>query len=538
MNTLITHTKTKEEKYMSYLENLETVARKDLLLPKDTIDYLNDVYKVCDTFILQHFGFNTRDYYFNFIDNSSLKIGSLLEIKTKCLPLYDHVLREKILSGADIMELYKFANRNKRWDYMTSEERNRYMKFEDPDIEDSQDTKGIVKNFANEHPFQSILNSVNTCEYADIIQVFLTFLNSNYLNGSCDYLMAIDVLSGGQFTKTVSDLYMYMINIHDLFRYIKVYQVSKDITEKIKSKIYPLCDVYRNEIVDKAAHILAVIGRHADTDAIPENITEDELIYYVSKLKMLRANIEKVDNERGEFLSEIDTDLFNYYHSHETFHVRAGNIPPSFEDTDDQLRRKFKRVFNLVHKEIRKYDLKIYKSIYELMFEMADTSINNCSKLPGAKYYTIDDKEDERDPFSLERFDQPNFKLHVHYVPISKDATRSKSVVKRMNEYRDRRAFNPLTPNFVEGFADIPSNYIPMDMKDIYVDGVEYKFTNDDIVDRDITPDGFSYSKTRPMQSSEFESTLGMQSISYYPKDEFGEPDRSTWEPRRNNWNQ
>ena len=90
----------------------------------------------------------------------------------------------------------------------------------------------------------------------------------------------------------------------------------------------------------------------------------------------------------------------------------------------------------------------------------------------------------------------------------------------------------------MEGFADIPSNYIPMDMKDIYVDGVEYKFTNDDIVDRDITPAGFSYSKTRPMQSSEFESTLGMQSISYYPKDEFGEPDRSTWEPRRNNWNQ
>ena len=33
-------------------------------------------------------------------------------------------------------------------------------------------------------------------------------------------------------------------------------------------------------------------------------------------------------------------------------------------------------------------------------------------------------------------------------------------------------------------------------------------------------------------------STLGMQSISYYPKDEFGKPDRSTWEPRRNNWNQ
>ena len=40
------------------------------------------------------------------------------------------------------------------------------------------------------------------------------------------------------------------------------------------------------------------------------------------------------------------------------------------------------------------------------------------------------------------------------------------------------------------------------------------------------------------IQTSEFESTLGMHSISYYPKDEFGEPDRSTWEPRRNNWNQ
>ena len=523
MNTLITHTKTKEEKYMSYLENLETVARKDLLLSNDTISYLNEVYTVCDKYILQHYGFNTRDYFTDFISNYNREIGFLLEIKTKCLPLYDHVLREKILDGTDIRGLYKFARDSKRWDYMTTEERDRYIKFEDPDIS----TKTIINNFASQHPYQSILNTVNTCNYTEIMQVFLSFLNDR----NCAYLMAIDVLSGGQFTKTVEAVYMYLTNIHDLFRYLRVYRVSKDSMEKIKTKIYPLCDAYRDEIIDKVVHILAVIGRHADTDAIPENITEDELMHYASLLKLLKNRTPDEDH-----IYDINTDYYGLS-ADSVFYIRTGTIAPTFEDVNDRLRMKFKRVLSLVCKEIRKCDLKIYKSIYELMFDLADTSINNCSNLPGEKYFTIDDKKCD-DLFSLERFDQPNFKLHVHCVPISKDTTRSKSVVKRMNEYRDRRAFNPLTPNFVEGFADIPSNYIPMDMKDIYVDGVEYKFTNDDIVDRDITPAGFSYSKTRPMQSSEFESTLGMQSISYYPKDEFGEPDRSTWEPRRNNWNQ
>lgn len=523
MNTLITHIKTKEEKYMSYLENLETVARKDLLLSNDTISYLNEVYTVCDDYILRHYGFNTRDYFTDFISNYNREIGFLLEIKTKCLPLYDHALREKILDGTDIRGLYKFARDSKRWDYMTSEEHDRYIKFECPDI----DTKTIIKNFASQHPYQSILNTVNTCSYTEIMQVFLSFLNDR----DYAYLMAIDVLSGGQFTKTVEDVYKYLTNIHDLFRYLKVYRVSKDSMTKIKTKIYPLCDAYRDEIVDKVVHILAVIGRHSDTDAIPENITEDELMHYVSLLKLLKNRTPDEDH-----IYDIDTDYYGLY-TDSVFYIRTGTIAPTFEDVNDRLRMKFKRVLSLVCKEIRKCDLKIYKSIYELMFDLADTSINNCSNLHGEKYYTIDDKKCD-DLFSLERFDQPNFKLHVHYVPISKDETRNKSVVKRMNEYRDRRAFNPLTPNFVEGFADIPSNYIPMDMKEIYVDGVEYKFTNDDIVDRDITPVGFSYSKTRSVRSNDFEATSGMQSISYYPKDEFGEPDRSTWEPRRNNWNQ
>lgn len=506
---------------MSYLDNLETVRKKDILLPDESKEYLHDVYTVCDKYITKHHEYTLWDYYLKYIDDDIGEIAAMLEIQTLCLPLYDSVLKEKILDGTDIGGLYKFAINSNRWNYMTLEERDRYMKFKDPAKEDRAD---IINNFIDRNPYQSILAPY---DYVEIMQVFLSIIQ-----GDTKSLIAIDILTGGQFAKTVEAFYLYLANIHDLFRYLKVYQVSKDSMKEIKSKIYPLCDAYRDMVVDKVAHMLAIIGRHVDVDAIPGNITETQLEEYISSLKLIK-NYTDFDGR----ITEVD-EYYDSLYVYNMFYVRTGNIPPSFEDTDDQLRRKFKRVLNLVHKEIRKYDLKIYKSIYELMFEMADTSINNCSKLPGAKYYTIDDKEDERDPFSLERFDQPNFKLHVHYVPISKDATRSKSVIKRMNEYRDRRAFNPLTPNFVEGFADIPSNYIPMDMKEIYVDGVEYKFMNDDIVDRDITPAGFSYSKTRPMQSSEFESTLGMQSVSYYPKDEFGEPDRSTWEPRRNNWNQ
>lgn len=506
---------------MSYLENLETVRKKDLLLPDESKEYLHDVYNICDKYITKHHECTLRDCQLDYIDINDFESSVLLEIQTLCLPLYDPVLKEKILDGTDIGGLYKFAYNTNRWNYMTLEERDRYMKFKYPVKEDRAD---IINNFIDRNPYQSILASY---DYVEIMQVFLSVLQ-------CDArsLMAIDVLTGGQLAKTVEAIYLYLVNIHDLFRYLRVYQVSKDSMECIKSKIYPLCGEYRDMVVDKVAHMLAIIGRHADVDAIPGNITETQLEEYISSLKMIKT-YKDFDGRT--------TEVDKYYDSsyvYEMFYVRTGNIPPSFEGANDQLRKKFKRALNLVRKEIRKYDLKIYKSIYELMFDIADTSITNCSKLPGAKYYTIDDKEDEVDPFSLERFDQPKFKLHVNYVPISKDTTRNRSVIKRMREYRDRRAFNPLTPNFVEGFAYIPSNYIPMDMKEICVDGVEYKFTNDDIVDRDITLVGFSYSKPRSVRSNDFETTSGMQSVSYRPLDEFGEPDRSTWEPRRNNWNQ
>lgn len=521
MYTLITHTKNKGGKYMSYLENLETVRKKDLLLPDESKEYLHDVYNICDKYIKKNHDHDLWHYYLRYIDDNIGEISAMLEIQTLCLPLYDHVLKEKILNGTDIGGLYKFAYNTNRWNYMTLEERNRYMKFIDPVKEERAD---IINNFIDRNPYQSILAPY---DYVELMQVFLSIVQNDTKS-----LIAIDILTGGQFAKTVEAIYLYVSSIHDLFRYLKVYQISKDSMKEIKSKIYPLCDAYRDMVVDKAAHMLAIIGRHADVDAIPGNITETQLEEYISSLKLIKTYTD-FDGRT----TEVD-EFYDSLYVYNMFCVRTGNIPPSFEDTDDQLRKKFKRVLNLVRKEIRKYDLKIYKSIYELMFEMADTSINNCSKMPGAKYYTIDDNKYKAYPCSLERYYLPEFKLHVHYVPISKDTNRSKSVIKRMNEYRDRRAFNPLTPNFVEGFADIPSNYIPMDMKEICVDGVDYKFTNDDIVDRDITPVGFSYSNPRSVRSNDFEMTSGMQSISYYPKDEFGEPDRSTWEPRRNNWNQ
>ena len=506
---------------MSYLDNLETVRKKDILLPDESKGYLHDVYNICDKYITKHHDHNLWDYYLKYIDNNSGEITAMLEIQTLCLPLYDPVLKEKILDGTDIGGLYKFTYNTNRWNYMTLEERNRYMKFTDPVKEERAD---IINNFIDRNPYQSILAPY---DYVEIMQVFLSIVQNDTRS-----LIAIDILTGGQFAKTVEAIYLYLSNIHDLFRYLKVYQVSKDSMEYIKSKIYPLCDAYRDMVVDKVAHMLAIIGRHADVDAIPGNITETQLEDYIGSLKMIKT-YEDFDRRT----TEVD-EFYDSFYVYNMFYVRTGNIPPSFEGTTDQLRKKFKRILSLVRKEVRNCDLKIYKSIYELMMDIANTSITNCSKLPGAKYYTIDDNKYKDYPCSLERFYQPDFKLHVHYVPISKDDTRSKSVIKRMNEYRDRRAFNPLTPNFVEGFADIPSNYIPMDMKEICVDGVEYKFTNDDIVDRDITPVGFSYSKPRSVRSNDFETTSGMQSVSYRPLDEFGEPDRSTWEPRRNNWNQ
>ena len=48
---------------MSYLDNLETVRKKDLLLPDESKGYLHDVYNICDKYITKHHDHNLWDYY-------------------------------------------------------------------------------------------------------------------------------------------------------------------------------------------------------------------------------------------------------------------------------------------------------------------------------------------------------------------------------------------------------------------------------------------------------------------------------------------
>lgn len=82
---------------------------------------------------------------------------------------------------------------------------------------------------------------------------------------------------------------------------------------------------------------------------------------------------------------------------------------------------------------------------------------------------------------------------------------------------------------------------IAMDPKSVYVDGKEYKFKNDalsNIPELLEPPTHEWYHMTLDAIADRADRSCGMQSMSYFPTDEFGEPDRSDWEPRRNNWNQ
>ena len=80
---------------MSYLDNLETVRKKDLLLPDESKEYLHDVYNVCDKYITKHHEYTLWDYYLKYIDDDNGEIAATLEIQTLCLPLYDTDIKER-----------------------------------------------------------------------------------------------------------------------------------------------------------------------------------------------------------------------------------------------------------------------------------------------------------------------------------------------------------------------------------------------------------------------------------------------------------
>ena len=87
---------------------------------------------------------------------------------------------------------------------------------------------------------------------------------------------------------------------------------------------------------------------------------------------------------------------------------------------------------------------------------------------------------------------------------------------------------------------NLTRNLVPGQMYQA-VDGKEYKFKNEPMSDmRELLepPTREWRHMSLAAIADRADRSCGMQSVSYFPMDEFGEPDRSTWEPRRNNWNQ
>lgn len=539
MYTLITHIKTKEEYYMSYLDNLTDVPRGCVILSKPSIEYLKEVFEECERFIRTNY-----QYYLNaryYIDDHLLQIDGLIDVKPVCIPMYDHSIREMILNEKDIMDIYNYAYTHCR--YLTDAEYDRYLNIHIPDERDYDE---ILRKFAHEDLLGSITGEEGIYgtkgidklrSYTDNIELLLAMI------GKYDSMVitAIDIFSDGYISDTVEEIVRYMCDVHDIFRYMRVYQVSKEETMKIKQKrVYDACDEYLYYLIKHVTRAIAIIAKHEHLDEVPESLNSEDLERYVNHMK---AKENKDSPYRKTYFG---SNMVKTYESYDLWepgpmhYLRVGNNKPTFANVCIYTAHRIKYAIPEIRKAVRESGYPVYHSLYQMIADMADQSVEKSKGAPGSFYFELSSIIDN-DDYDLERFTRPHFKLYKRFVSISNDRSRGKYTKRRINQYHDRRVFRPLEPYHTEGFSKAPSDYISMDMKDVIVDGKSYKFENVPLVDMDSAL-GTKRTTKHKLTICEIadlsDRSCGLQSVNFRPLDEFGEPDRSDWEPRRNNWNQ
>lgn len=524
---------------MSYLDDLRDVPRGCVILSEPSINYLNQVFQACEKFIRTNY-----QYYLNaryYINDHLRQIDKLIDVEPACIPMYDHSIREMILHEKEIMDIYNYAYTNCR--YLTEEEYERYLNIHIPYKRDYDD---ILHKFAHEDLLGSITGDGTLCgvegidklrSYTDNIELFLAMIGKY----NSKVITAIDIFSGGYITDTVEEIVRYMCDVHDIFRYMRVYQVSKEDTLKIKQKrVYDACDEYRCQLIHHVTRAIAIIAKHEHLDEVPESLDPEELEAYAHHM------IQKEDKNLPYKKTYFGSFMVSTYESYDLWHpgprhyLRTGNNKPAFADVCLYTAHRIKYAIPEIRKAVRNHGYTVYNSLYQMIADMADKSVEESQGAPGSFYFEVSSvlvKED----YELERFLRPHFRLYKRHVSISKDRSRSKYTLRRMSQYHDRRAFRPLEPYPIEGFSKAPSDYVSMDMKDVIVDGKSYKFENEHLVDMDdaLGSKRIANHKLTIHEIADLsDCSCGLQSVSIRPLDEFGEPDRSDWEPRRNNWNQ
>ena len=431
------------------------------------------------------------------------------------------------------------------------------------------------------HPFHRIAELEKDTSYFNIIWLFLAIV--------IEYphvVTAIDILTRGKITKSLASIATYMANVHDIFRYIHLYNVDDEETEAILTRARKVCKDYRNLMISDVLHGIEVIAFHNDIDSIPESIEPKEIckaMVDIAEYKDTQSAFSKT--MRNGYVGHPYTELEPC-----SYQIRTGTNPPLVRYMPTAVIKRVTKICDSVKRVLAAGGYIEYHSLYELMRAVSNVTIARVNRNEGTVYLAIPVNEPTV-PCELERFQRPHFKLIRKVVkrktqtmndavknvvekepvsapapkkvpetkpaPVKKPPVQEPKVEPEETEPECLESTSVEIPEdaFVDNsldinmamYAIIPAirRYRPMqiamDPKSVYVDGKEYKFKNDpvsDIPELLEPPTREWYHMTLDAIADRADRSCGMQAMPYFPTDEFGEPDRSAWEPRRNNWNQ
>ena len=547
---------------MNYLRNLKSIRMMNIELPKESINYLEEVYDACDDFLISNMGKSINSY--ASINDILDCIIRLSDVKPVYIPMYENCILTMIAEEKDIMDLYAYAKT--RYKYLTDDDMSNFLKISVPD---STIRRQFICDMASMHPFHRIAELEEDTSYSNIIWLFLAIV--------IEYphvVTAIDILTRGKITKSLASIATYMANVHDIFRYIHLYNVDEEETDAILTRARKVCNDYRNLMISDVLHGIEVIAFHNDVDAIPESIEPKEIckaMVDLAEYKDTQSAFSKT--MRNGYVGHPYTELEPC-----SYQIRTGTNSPLVRYMPTAVIKRVTRICNSVKRVLDEEGYVEYHSLYELMTAVSNVTISRVNRKEGTAYLAIPVNEPSV-PCELERFQRPQFKLvrkvvkrktqtmdeavknAVKKEPVS--APEPKKIPKAKLTPVQKPKEEPLESTSVEipedafidssldintaMYAVIPAirRYRPMqiamDPKSVYVDGKEYKFKNEPMSDmRELLepPTREWRHMSLAAIADRADRSCGMQSMSYFPMDEFGEPDRSTWEPRRNNWNQ
>ena len=351
--------------------------------------------------------------------------------------------------------------------------------------------------------------------YGDQVIAMIDLLHSGYLLNTLESIVALQNI-------IIEESYLFFINGVD------------------SSKLLQPCMTYIDQVNEQIKNGIRIISLYSDGDNISENISECTLKRHVSWLKRISERDFFLCNRFSKFSivmsdrtiisyilpkyecpdynisCELTNDSDMIYDIHDIFHIN-GNKRVSSKNRYSSMTDLFMAIEDktyIDYKELKANDYLITQtdhSYENILLDLNAHMIHSTEiKYTEIEYGIINKVETTR----------------AYYSPATQKSFKKPLGTKTRYEQTHRNCSAMYRAHIIDKniLGDNPSMRFAQSISDLKPIG--------DIVDKDIL-------KKHAVEIADMEDrTNGFQVSPFYATDEYGDIDRSSWEPRRNNWNQ